>query len=97
LRRSAPVPECWASPAIPTPPSRFVRALAMTLSAAPQTVRLAEHLLDNFDIPMGLVRPAPHETARFEFTQWSAIADLSRATCRNSTSTRTAALEFPRR
>jgi choloylglycine hydrolase len=71
-------------PGDPTPPSRFVRALAMTLSAAPQkdaaqTVRLAEHLLNNFDIPMGLVRPAPHETARFEFTQWSAIADLSRA------------------
>ncbi|MBY6241033.1 choloylglycine hydrolase family protein [Methylosinus sp. Sm6] len=70
-------------PGDPTPPSRFVRALGLVLSAAPQkdaaeTVRLAEHLLNNFDIPMGLVRPSPHETARFEFTQWSSIADLSR-------------------
>lgn len=70
------------TPGDPTPPSRFVRALGLVLSAAPQkdaaqTVRLAEHILNNFDIPMGLVRPAPHETSRFEFTQWSAIADLS--------------------
>jgi choloylglycine hydrolase len=69
-------------PGDPTPPSRFVRALGLVLSAAPQSngpqsVRLAEHILNNFDIPMGLVRPAPHETARFEYTQWSAIADLS--------------------
>ncbi len=44
-----------------TPPSRFVRALAMAMSAKPlpdgaQTVRLAEHILNNFDIPLGLVR-----------------------------------------
>ena len=48
-------------PGDPTPPSRFVRAVGLTLSAEPQknaaeTVRLAEHILNNFDIPMGLVR-----------------------------------------
>jgi choloylglycine hydrolase len=69
-------------PGDPTPPSRFVRVLALGYSAAPQknaaeTVRLAEHILDNFDIPKGLVRPGAHDAARFEFTQWSAIADLS--------------------
>lgn len=69
-------------PGDPTPPSRFVRAVALTLAAAPQkdaqqTVRLAEHILNNFDIPAGLVRPSAQDSARFEFTQWSTIADLS--------------------
>lgn len=69
-------------PGDPTPPSRFVRAVGLTLSAEPQknaadTVRLAEHILNNFDIPMGLVRVSPQETSRFEYTQWSSIADLS--------------------
>ncbi|WP_245278254.1 choloylglycine hydrolase family protein [Methylosinus sp. PW1] len=69
-------------PGDPTPPSRFVRAVGMTLSAEPQkdaagAVRLAEHILNNFDIPLGLVRVTPQDTSRFEFTQWSSIADLS--------------------
>lgn len=69
-------------PGDPTPPSRFVRAVGLTLSAEPQKdaageVRLAEHILNNFDIPMGLVRVSPKETSRFEYTQWSSIADLS--------------------
>jgi len=65
-----------------TPPSRFVRAVALTLAAEPQkdaaeTVRLAEHILNNFDIPLGQARPSPKETSRFEYTQWTSIADLS--------------------
>ncbi len=43
-----------------TPPSRFVRATAFVLSAAKvpsgsQSVRLAEHIANNFDIPKGWI------------------------------------------
>lgn len=68
-------------PGDPTPPSRFLRALGYTLSAkpvpsGPQSVRLAEHILNNFDIPLGWVRPEAGDTGDLEFTQWSTIADL---------------------
>lgn len=65
-------------PGDPTPPSRFVRALGYTLSAAkqpdgPESVRLAEHILNNFDIPKGWVR----DGEQLEYTQWSSVADLT--------------------
>src|SRR5690554_2216091 len=65
-----------------TPPSRFVRALGYTLSAAPvpsgpESVRLAEHILNNFDIPKGWVRDHGADDAPLEYTQWSSVADLS--------------------
>ena len=46
-------------PGDPTPPSRFLRALGYAISAkklpsGEQSVRLAEHILNNFDIPDGL-------------------------------------------
>ncbi|WEK50671.1 MAG: choloylglycine hydrolase family protein [Candidatus Kaistia colombiensis] len=68
-------------PGDPTPPSRFVRALGYTLSAekAPsgiESVRLAEHVLNNFDIPKGWIREGDDKDAPLEYTQWSAIADL---------------------
>ena len=68
-------------PGDPTPPSRFVRALGLAISAKPlpdaaQTVRLAEHILNNFDIPLGFIRPKAGEKTPLEFTQWSTIADL---------------------
>ena len=67
-------------PGDPTPPSRFIRALAYVQSAkqlpdGPQTVRLAEHLLNNFDIPVGFIRTAA-EGGDLEYTQWTTIADL---------------------
>ena len=66
-----------------TPPSRFIRALAYVASVkpladGPQTVRLAEHLMNNFDIPVGAIRTAP-EGGPLEYTQWTAIADLRAA------------------
>lgn len=69
-------------PGDPTPPSRFVRALGLALSAKPQpdataTVRVAEHILDNFDIPVGYIRPGSGHKAAPEFTQWTTIADLA--------------------
>lgn len=67
-------------PGDPTPPSRFIRALGYTASVEPQpsgieSVRLAEHILNNFDIPIGFVKPAEANEAP-DYTQWSAIADL---------------------
>jgi choloylglycine hydrolase len=72
-------------PGDPTPPSRFIRAIGYTLSAQKvpsgvESVRLAEHILNNFDIPRGWIR---EETGRdsgkspLENTQWSTIADLA--------------------
>lgn len=64
-----------------TPPSRFIRALGLTVSAAPvpsgpQSVRLAEHVLNNFDIPKGWVREHGQGDGPLEYTQWSSVADL---------------------
>ncbi len=70
-------------PGDPTPPSRFVRALAYTLTAkklpsGDQSVRLAEHTLNDFDIPFGWIRDNPKAPQTpLEFTQWSTIADLT--------------------
>lgn len=65
-------------PGDPTPPSRFVRALGYTLSAEKkpsgvESVRLAEHILNNFDIPKGWIRDSAEP---LEYTQWSSVADL---------------------
>lgn len=60
-----------------TPPSRFVRASAFVLSAKPvpsgtESVRLAEHIANNFDIPKGWIE----DQNTFEYTQWTTIADM---------------------
>ena len=67
-------------PGDPTPPSRFLRALTYAASAeqmpdGPQTVRQAEHLLNNFDIPTGFIATGGKDD-QLEYTQWSSIADL---------------------
>lgn len=67
-------------PGDPTPPSRFIRALGYVASAkpvadGPQTVRLAEHLMNNFDIPIGFIR-ADAKGDGLEYTQWTSVADL---------------------
>jgi choloylglycine hydrolase len=71
-------------PGDPTPPSRFIRALGYVVSSkklpsGEQSVRLAEHILNNFDIPLGFIRGDSGAGAGepWEFTQWSTIADLS--------------------
>ncbi|XSG81784.1 MAG: linear amide C-N hydrolase [Methyloligella sp. ZOD6] len=65
-------------PGDPTPPSRFVRVLGYAMSARVQPntdegVRMAEHILNNFDIPEGFVR----EGTTDEITEWSTIADMT--------------------
>jgi len=65
-----------------TPPSRFVRASANLLSARNvasgiESVRLAEHILNSFDIPIGLVQgEAGEDDKPVDYTQWSTVADM---------------------
>ena len=75
-------------PGDPTPPSRFLRALSYTLTVEKkpsgiESVRLVEHILNNFDIPAGWIRDQkgsqPAEMP-LEYTQWSTVADLTSKT-----------------
>jgi len=65
-----------------TPPSRFVRASANIMSARKvpsgiESVRLAEHILNGFDIPVGVIQNAPNEQQEaVDYTQWSTVADM---------------------
>ncbi|KZL13640.1 linear amide C-N hydrolase [Pseudovibrio sp. Ad37] len=72
-------------PGDPTPPSRFIRALGLisTIDAAElnkNRLVTMEHVLNNFDIPKGFVRPAilpvEQEQEANDYTQWSTIADI---------------------
>jgi choloylglycine hydrolase len=68
-----------------TPPSRFVRALVLSQDAVQgetgqDSVREAFHILDSFDIPRGVVRPADGEQAAYEYTQWTSASDLKERT-----------------
>jgi choloylglycine hydrolase len=69
-------------PGDPTPPSRFIRALGYAISAkkvpsGEESVRLAEHILNNFDIPRGFIKPGAGDQSPLEYTQWSTIAELT--------------------
>lgn len=64
-----------------TSPSRFIRALTYSATVIPaanadENVRLAEHVLHNFDIPRGSIRTMINNTMFLEETQWSVISDL---------------------
>lgn len=68
-------------PGDPTPPSRFIRALGYTMSVTPvapgvESVRLAEHIANNFDIPVGWIRPDAGDKSPLEFTQWTTVGDI---------------------
>jgi choloylglycine hydrolase len=63
-----------------TPPSRFVRAVALSHSVLPgktgeDAVRQAFHVLDSFDIPLGAVRNVANGNIRCEYTQWTSASD----------------------
>jgi choloylglycine hydrolase len=66
-----------------TPPSRFVRAVAFVNTMIPakdaaDAVNAASVMLNNFDIPKGLVREGAAEDFHLGYTQWSVIADMRR-------------------
>ncbi len=63
-----------------TPPSRFIRAVAFSQAAAPAAdgeaaMKLAFHILDNFDLPPGTVRSGKG-ASDYEVTFWTGAADL---------------------
>src|SRR5271166_5557895 len=64
-----------------TPPSRFIRAVAFVNTMTPvkdaaEGVSAASTMLNNFDIPQGLVREgAGPDDFHLGYTQWSVIAD----------------------
>ncbi len=63
-----------------TPPSRFVRAVALSTSAIPgetgaDAIHQAFHVLDSFDIPVGAVRSASADKGPTDYTQWTSASD----------------------
>jgi choloylglycine hydrolase len=65
-----------------TPPSRFVRAVAFSITALPSptaqdAVLTAFHLLNNFDIPKGSVRSVDNGKQVSEYTEWTSAADMT--------------------
>ena len=64
-----------------TPPSRFVRAVVYSQSAAPNAtaddaVLSAFHILNQFDIPKGAVVNSAIGEPVDEITEWTSVADL---------------------
>jgi choloylglycine hydrolase len=64
-----------------TPPSRFVRAVALTQCAfktatSNEVVNLAFHILNSFDIIKGVVRNKSSDANLYEQTQWVTASDL---------------------
>lgn len=65
-----------------SPPSRFVRISVLTRVAIPannadDTLNLAEHIINNVDIPFGLSREADGTKYTNESTQWVVFKDLT--------------------
>lgn len=66
-----------------TPPSRFIRAVAFVNTMEPvkdaaEAISAAATMLNNFDIPKGLVREGANaEDYHLGYTQWSVIADTT--------------------
>ncbi len=68
-----------------TPPSRFVRAAVFSQSAIPaetgaDALEQAFHILNNFDIPYGAVRGEEDGKPAPDYTQWTAVADMTNGT-----------------
>jgi choloylglycine hydrolase len=66
-----------------TPPSRFLRMVALTQAAQPVTgpeagLNLAMTIIDNVDIPVGAVRDTTGKDVVYELTQWACAADPGR-------------------
>jgi choloylglycine hydrolase len=64
-----------------TPPSRFVRMVALAHSALPVTgpeagLNLAMTIINNIDIPAGTVRDMSAKEPLYDYTQWVCISDL---------------------
>jgi choloylglycine hydrolase len=67
-----------------TPPSRFVRLAVLTRFSdkqpdAERTLNLAQHIINTFDIPLGMVTDTipDKKTVLKESTQWASFRDLT--------------------
>jgi choloylglycine hydrolase len=65
-----------------TPPSRFVKtsvlmAVVYPAANATEAVNLAEHVINNVDIPFGLARELSNGNYSSEFTQWVIFKDIT--------------------
>lgn len=63
-----------------TPPSRFVRAVALSHAAIPgatgaDVVRQAFHILNSFDIPAGAIRQRGAKDDGQDYTEWTTASD----------------------
>ena len=64
-----------------TPPSRFVRMVALVSSALPVTgadagLNLAMTIIDNADIARGTIRDSSGKEPTYDTTDWSVVADI---------------------
>ena len=67
-----------------TPPSRLIRAgvtksFAMPTETFKEAVNLVFHVLNDFDIPKGVLMESP-ESKFFDYTSWTVAKDLNNAT-----------------
>ncbi len=65
-----------------SPPSRFVKmsvfkAVVLPANDALTTVNLAEHMINNVDIPFGLAREPSSDNYTSEYTQWTVFKDIT--------------------
>ncbi len=65
-----------------SPPSRFVRIatlmrVAFPMSSIQSELNLAQHIINNVDIPLGLAREPGSDEASGELTQWVVFKDLT--------------------
>lgn len=65
-----------------TPPSRFVRAVALTQTAlaspnATAATQTALHIMNNFDLVTGVERNVHGKKTDCDYTQWTTLADLA--------------------
>lgn len=64
-----------------TPPSRFVRAFFYVQSSLPlddvdAAINQASRIVNNFDIPKGILREGTADNFQLGYTQWSVIGDI---------------------
>ncbi len=65
-----------------SPPSRFIKTAVLTnvvlpADQAPDLLNLAQHIINNVDIPRGLVREPDSGKFSNDITQWTVFKDLS--------------------
>lgn len=68
-----------------TPPSRFIKMSYLVNTSYPtenslEALNLAQHILNNVDIPKGAVRGEKNSNDDYDYTQWTVFKDLTTST-----------------